>query len=94
MRLIFLRRLEPAGLCEDRFQVCRQLPPRFSHTHSIPPMFRICHYSPLLPPYKVLLPWACCVYLLPANSSTFAPLSPLPRSSRTTSWMMREPMKA
>lgn len=37
-------------------------------------------------------PWLA--YLLPASSRTLAPLSPLPRSSRTTSWMMRAPMKA
>lgn len=36
----------------------------------------------------------CPTHLLPASSSTLAPLSPLPRSSRTTSWMMRAPMKA
>lgn len=57
-------------------------------------MSHSCRNSPLFPQDKVLVPWVHSAYLLPANSSTFAPLSPLPSSSRTTSWMMREPMKA
>lgn len=63
------------------------LPSRFSPTHSVLPAFQSCRHTK--PSSR-----GCCAYLLPANSSTFAPLSPLPRSSRTTSWMMSDPMKA